>query len=155
MVGYYVFRLVVCASVCVCVQSSVTHPYFCFWVITLSNINGFSPNLVFALILWDQFGDCYIGNFLLIFDRVIYLPHDSGGILSYQVFIFQLTSINIFLFFLENVRCWYSLEAPQTLLNQNPLQSWLFHLWIWPHPLLRKWMSDESHKMSSLIFFKT
>ena len=26
-------------------------PYFHFWMMTLVNINGFSPNLVFALIL--------------------------------------------------------------------------------------------------------
>ena len=29
-----------------------THPYFHFWMITSVNINGFSPNLVCALILW-------------------------------------------------------------------------------------------------------
>ena len=28
------------------------HPYFHFWMITLVNINEFSPNLVCALILW-------------------------------------------------------------------------------------------------------
>ena len=30
------------------------HLYFHFWTITLVHINGFSPNLVCALILWTS-----------------------------------------------------------------------------------------------------
>ena len=30
----------------------MTRPYFHFWTITLVNVNGFSPNLVCALIFW-------------------------------------------------------------------------------------------------------
>ena len=33
-------------------QLPATHPCFHFWMITLVNINGVSPNLVCALILW-------------------------------------------------------------------------------------------------------
>ena len=32
----------------------MTCPYFHFWMITLVNVNGFSPNLVCALILWTS-----------------------------------------------------------------------------------------------------
>ena len=31
---------------------STTYPYFHFWMLTLANKNGFSPNLVCAMILW-------------------------------------------------------------------------------------------------------
>ena len=31
-----------------------TCPYFHFWIITLLNVNGFSPNLVCALMLWTS-----------------------------------------------------------------------------------------------------
>ena len=33
-------------------SARATDPYFHFWMITLVNIDGFSPNLVCALILW-------------------------------------------------------------------------------------------------------
>ena len=43
---YYGFT--VCPSIC---HTSV-HTYFHFWTITSVNVNGFSPNLICALILW-------------------------------------------------------------------------------------------------------
>ena len=50
MVGYYGFHVGL-----QCVHPSVVHPsncpYFCFWTITLVNVNGFSSNLIYALIL--------------------------------------------------------------------------------------------------------
>ena len=48
--GYYGFTLVVRESI----RLSVVCPSVCFsfWMITWVNINGFSPNLVCALILW-------------------------------------------------------------------------------------------------------
>ena len=38
-------------------------PYFCFWMITWVNINGFSPNLVCALILWRSGLRLLMGKF--------------------------------------------------------------------------------------------
>ena len=46
--GYYGFML----DVCVSVHPWYVHPFFRFQMITLVNINGFSPNLGCALILW-------------------------------------------------------------------------------------------------------
>ena len=39
------------------------HPYFSFRTITLVNINGFSPNLVCALMLWKSGLGLLIGKF--------------------------------------------------------------------------------------------
>ena len=53
MAGYYGFMFVVLVSSCL----SVIHPsvhIFVFWTITWVNINGFSPKLVCALILWGS-----------------------------------------------------------------------------------------------------
>ena len=41
------------------------HPYFHFWTITLENINGVSPNLICALILWRSALGLLMGQFLL------------------------------------------------------------------------------------------
>ena len=41
-----------------------THPYFHFWTKTYVNLNGFSPNLVCALILWRSALGLLIGNFV-------------------------------------------------------------------------------------------
>ena len=41
----------------------VTHPYFCFQKIFCINIGGFSPNLVYALILWRSDLGLLIGKF--------------------------------------------------------------------------------------------
>ena len=40
-----------------------THPYFHLRMITLVNINGFSPNLVYALILWRSALEFVKGKF--------------------------------------------------------------------------------------------
>ena len=45
---FHVGRPCVCPSVH---QLSVRPSIFCFWMITVVNFNGFSPNLVYALIL--------------------------------------------------------------------------------------------------------
>ena len=39
-------------SVCLSIHLSYIRPYCCFRMITWINVNGFSPNLVSALILW-------------------------------------------------------------------------------------------------------
>ena len=41
-----------CVSLSVCCHTFIHQSIFCFWMITWVNINGFSPNLVCALILW-------------------------------------------------------------------------------------------------------
>ena len=56
-------------------------PYFHFQTITWVNINGFSPNLVCALILSRSGLGCLWVNFYQ-FLTVICLPHDSGVVLS-------------------------------------------------------------------------
>ena len=55
-----------------------------FWMITRVNINGFLPNLVFALILWISGWELLMGKFCQIFtelsarDTPIFLfPHDN------------------------------------------------------------------------------
>ena len=48
-----------CPSVCLSVRPSV----FCFQMITLVNINGFSPNLVCALIFWRSGLGLVMGKF--------------------------------------------------------------------------------------------
>ena len=45
------------------ISSCATDPYFYFRMITLVNINGFSPNLVCALILWRSSLGMLIGKF--------------------------------------------------------------------------------------------
>ena len=67
----------------VCPSSCYT--YFHFWTITYININGFSLNLVCALILWRS-GLCAHGHISSIFDRVICPPHNNGGVLSFHIF---------------------------------------------------------------------
>ena len=54
------------------------HPYFTFRTITLVNLNGFSPNLICAFILWRSALWLLIG-ISSIFDRVICPRHDHGG----------------------------------------------------------------------------
>ena len=64
MVGYYGFML----DVLVSVRPSSVHPFvFRFQVITSVNINGFSPNLVYALILWISGLGLLMGKFCYIF----------------------------------------------------------------------------------------
>ena len=43
---------------------TATWPYFHFWTITLVNVNGLSPNLACALILWRSALGLLIGKFL-------------------------------------------------------------------------------------------
>ena len=56
MVGYYGFTLDVCVSVCPSISPTsvlfLCPSVFHFRMINCVNINGFSPNLVHALILW-------------------------------------------------------------------------------------------------------
>ena len=54
------------------------HQYFSFRTITLVNLNGFSPNLICALILWRSALRLLSGKFRQ-FLTVICLLHDSGG----------------------------------------------------------------------------
>ena len=73
MVGYYGFTLVVRESVCeslgACVRASVRPSVvrqsirFSFPDDNLVNINGFSPNLVYALILWRSGLGFLMGKF--------------------------------------------------------------------------------------------
>ena len=57
--GYYGFTLVVREFVSLSVRLSI----FCFRMITWVNINGFSPNLVCALILWRSGLGLLMGKF--------------------------------------------------------------------------------------------
>ena len=51
-------------SVCLSVPPSYVHPsVFLFWMITRVNINGCSPNLVCALILWRSGLGLLMGKF--------------------------------------------------------------------------------------------
>ena len=52
-----------------------TDPHFHFRVITLVNINGFSPNLVCAVILWRSAFGLLKGKFRQFLTRVISLGH--------------------------------------------------------------------------------
>ena len=60
--GYYGFTLDVCVSVHPS-NTSVRPSVFCFRMITWVNINGFSPNLVCALILWRSGLGLLMGKF--------------------------------------------------------------------------------------------
>ena len=65
MVGYYGFML----DVCVSVPQWCIRPYGCLYFVSdnnLSNINGFSPNLVCVLILWRSCLRLLMGKFLKI-----------------------------------------------------------------------------------------
>ena len=61
----------VCPSIC----SSAVHLFFCFQMITWVNINGFSQNLVCALILWRSGLGLLMGKFSSNFYGVICLRH--------------------------------------------------------------------------------
>ena len=53
---------------CLSIQPSVSHPcVFAFRMITWVNVNGFSPNLVSALILWRSGLDLIMGKFRQMF----------------------------------------------------------------------------------------
>ena len=64
------FVVTVCPSFC----CTTVHPYFCFQMITWLNVNGFSLNLVCALILWRSGLGLLIGKFRKFFN---YLPTTS------------------------------------------------------------------------------
>ena len=64
--GYYGFKLDVHVSVCLPVCLSI----FCFWMITWVNIDGFSTNLVCALILWRSGLGLLMGKFHQIFMEI-------------------------------------------------------------------------------------
>ena len=68
VVGCYGFMLAVCVyvhlAIC-CMSVSI-----CFWTITWVNINGFSLNLVCALIMWRSGLGLLMGKISSIFDRV-------------------------------------------------------------------------------------
>ena len=51
--------------------------YFYFWTITLVNINGFSPNLVCALILWTSALELLMGKIRPFFTEFLYALHSS------------------------------------------------------------------------------
>ena len=68
--------------------SAAIRPYFRLRTITLSNINGFSPNLVCALILWKSGLGLLMDKFPHFFDIVIYPPHDSGWVSAFHVFVY-------------------------------------------------------------------
>ena len=84
--GYYGITLVVRVSVrqsvvrpsvcCTSINLSV-HPYFCFWTITWVYVNGFSPILVSAMMLWRSGLGLLMGKFHQ-FLTVICLQHDNG-----------------------------------------------------------------------------
>ena len=66
--GYYAFMLDVSESVCLSVCPSVIRlSVFCFWMITRVKVNGFSPNLVCALILWRSCLESLMGKFSQFF----------------------------------------------------------------------------------------
>ena len=59
----------VCPSISPSVVSTSVHPsVYHFWMITWVNINGFSPNLVWALILWRSGFELLMSKFLSNFD---------------------------------------------------------------------------------------
>ena len=58
--GYYGITLALCVSA-VCMSS--VHLYFPFWTITCVNVNGISPNLVCAVILWKSDLGLLMGKF--------------------------------------------------------------------------------------------
>ena len=65
---YHVGHPCVCPSIC----PSSMHPYFHYQMITWVDISGFSPNVVYALILWTCFG-IVNGQISSSFDKS-YLP---------------------------------------------------------------------------------
>ena len=62
--GYYGFTLDIRVSIRLSVSRTSV---FRFWMITCVNINGFSPNLVCALILWKADMELLMGKFHQIF----------------------------------------------------------------------------------------
>ena len=56
-------------------------PYFCFETINWININWFSHNLVYVLILWRSGFGLLVGKFCQVLTRVTCLPNDSGRVL--------------------------------------------------------------------------
>ena len=72
--GYYGFTLDF-----VSIRPSVSHTSvrFSFPDDNLKNIDGFSPNLVCALILWKS----GLGLLMAKFRQIICPPHDNGGVL--------------------------------------------------------------------------
>ena len=59
-------------SVCLSISHTSIHSFFCFFLFpddNLVNINGFSPNLVCALILWRSGLGLLIGKFRQMFSE--------------------------------------------------------------------------------------
>ena len=105
VVGYNDLMFVLCVPSCLLyICLSICHTFICLYfhlrMVTLVNINGFSPNLVCALILWGRGLGLLMGKFRQILTELSIGP-DKRGI--HEIF---------FLFLQENVCCGYSLEAP-------------------------------------------
>ena len=60
------------------------HPYFTFRTITWINLNGFSPNLICAVILWRSALGLLISKFYQ-FLTVIWPRHDNDWILLFHI----------------------------------------------------------------------
>ena len=88
MVGYYGFMLDIRMPVCQSVRPSVIPPsarssVFGFQMITWVNINGFSSNLVCALILWRSGFRLLMGKFRQIFTE--FSVHDTTVVGYYNL----------------------------------------------------------------------
>ena len=57
------------------------------------------PGMCIYIVIWFGIAN---GQILSIFDRVICLPHDSGGVLS---FTFSLNVADMFIFFSPGILC--------------------------------------------------
>ena len=62
---------------------------FSFLDDTLSKYQSIFTKLVMCIDIMEIWFWIASGQILFIFDRVICLPHDSGGVLSFQVFILK------------------------------------------------------------------
>ena len=90
-----IFISVTCPSIC-CPSVRL---YFRFRMITWVNVNGFSPNLVCALILWRSGLGSLMGKFSSNFDRVIF-PHTI--VAGYYRFMF-LCTIEVYFFWRTHI----------------------------------------------------
>ena len=96
------------------------HPYFTFRRITWVNLNGFSPNLICALLLLRSAVGLLFAKFRK-FLTVICPWHDSGGVLSFHV-LFQVKIFLISSKLLTRLSTLEPLKCACTRLGSNPFQ---------------------------------
>ena len=101
--------------------SVLTHPYFCVQMITSVNVHVFSSNLLYALILWRS-GLALLMDKFCHFGRVICLPQDRSGVLSFHILTAACFSELKYTIFTLSIRTDKPLHTVKTLITGHKMR---------------------------------